>query len=71
MNNYIYSVVLVQHPLAMYPLTLYFLPAGTNWPAANEQEFVGRLREILRSEAVKEAINGLMAQVRADSAALR
>lgn len=71
LNNYAYGILMIQHTIALYPLTLQFLPTGTSWSMPDEMPFIAKLRELLRSTHVRAAITGLLAQIQADAESSR
>ncbi|MDY6786329.1 MAG: hypothetical protein SW833_28055 [Cyanobacteriota bacterium] len=67
LNNYTYSVVQVEYPIALYPVKVEgFAVEGFLRMCNNEDEFEQALGEILSSEEVRKVISILLAQIQAD-----
>ena len=63
LNNYSYSVVSIQHPITLYPLTLIDHTVGLGVDQPDEEQFISSLGRILSSDAIKRVVAGLMAQI--------
>jgi hypothetical protein len=66
LNNYTYSVVEVQQPIQLYPVTIMNLLENKMTKYSSEEEFENALGQILSSQEVKTVISGLLAQIHAD-----
>jgi len=62
MNNYRYSLLLVEYPLAMYSLKVYDLINKMNYKCDSQEQFIDSLRQILSSPAVHKVLATLKAQ---------
>src|SRR5262245_27724084 len=51
LNNYSYTVLHIQHNIALYPVTMFLDASGVE--LANEAAFIERLGQVLKSEPVK------------------
>lgn len=61
LNNYSYSVLYVDHPLTLYPLTV-FDGAEEEITCADEDSFLAAIETVLKSPRVRKAIQALLAQ---------
>jgi hypothetical protein len=65
LDNYLYLLFAVVHPLDLYPLELLDNAANKTYQCKDEGEFVQRLQDLLSSDRTKKVISALLAQVRA------
>ncbi len=64
MDHYRYRLFSVNHGAELYPLDIYFGSGpGPFSKAANEQDFISQLKNILSSEKTKRVVGSLLAQV--------
>ncbi|HVM51020.1 MAG TPA: hypothetical protein VMU04_23530 [Candidatus Acidoferrum sp.] len=61
LNNYTARIVLVIHPITLYPLSL-VVPSGGTQTCQNEAAFVEALKARLQSESVRKLVAALLVQ---------
>jgi hypothetical protein len=64
--SYSQVIMIVEHPVSLYPMQITNLVESEYYEVSDEAQFVGAIREILSSPAIKRVIGGLMAQINAD-----
>jgi hypothetical protein len=65
LGPYTYRLLSIEHPMQLYPLTIYSEPAEQKWTCANEEQFVSTLRTVLADVPTKNVINSILAQIEA------
>lgn len=63
LNNYVFVVARVFHPVSLYPLDLLNVPIAHQSYCKNEGEFEANLEIILNSDYTRNVVSGLLAQV--------
>ena len=68
LDNYVYSLLEIRHPLDFYPLTFVDLSTtgGTSTECRAEEEYLDCLRGVLSSKRVQRAIASLLSLVKAE-----
>lgn len=67
LNNYRYSILTVEYPISLYPLSVINHVEGMRVAIPGDQQFIGYLGNLLSSQKVSRVIGGLLSQIRADS----
>lgn len=62
LDNYRYKIFWVRHPIDMYPVKIIDENGAIRYEARSQDEFIGRLKEVLTSEKTKSVIKALIAQ---------
>lgn len=66
LNNYTYRILQVEHEIELYPLEVFDPVTGNDYTCEDESAFREKLKEILSSEPVRNAVIGLLSQIRSD-----
>ena len=62
LNNYRYSLLHVEYPLALYPLHIYDLIGKLDYKCESQEQLIDSLHDILSSSAVHRVLATLKAQ---------
>lgn len=62
LDNYTYRLFFVEHPLQLYPATLFAEAMQKQFQVATSEEFIERLREVLSSRETVKIVRALLAQ---------